>query len=183
MGYGNRFQDLTGRQFGRLVVMEFAGIAKSGNACWKCLCDCGKQTIVRASNLKSKTTKSCGCFRHDLNSKPKGESAFNGIYLQYKNSARRRNYEFNLNKIEFRQLISTDCYYCGTKPTQIADYKKGNGTYIYNGVDRLDNTKGYIVGNCVPCCGECNRMKWNLSYANFVSHIMKIIQYVGGANK
>lgn len=24
------------------------------------------------------------------------------------------------------------------------------------GLDRLDNTKGHIMGNCVPCCGECN---------------------------
>jgi hypothetical protein len=29
----------------------------------------------------------------------------------------------------------------------------------YNGIDRVDNEKGYLVENCVPCCFTCNSLK------------------------
>lgn len=31
---------------------------------WNCLCDCGKETKVRSSNLKNGSVKSCGCLRY-----------------------------------------------------------------------------------------------------------------------
>ena len=48
--------DLNGRRFGRLVVVKYAGKGK-----WKCLCDCGNETTVLTSSLKSGRTSSCGC--------------------------------------------------------------------------------------------------------------------------
>ena len=61
--------DLTGQRFGRLTVVEFVGTDKRGNALWKCKCDCGNETVVRYSNLKSGHTTSCGCFRKEMASK------------------------------------------------------------------------------------------------------------------
>lgn len=52
--------DLTGRRFGRLVALEFVG-RKNGRTLWKCICDCGKESITAYSNLMSGNTKSCGC--------------------------------------------------------------------------------------------------------------------------
>jgi hypothetical protein len=50
---------MKGLRFGRLVVEELACIAPR---CWKCLCDCGKVTIVEGGNLRRKGngTRSCG---------------------------------------------------------------------------------------------------------------------------
>lgn len=31
--------------------------------------------------------------------------------------------------------------------------------YFYNGIDRLDNTKGYTPENSVACCKHCNSLK------------------------
>jgi hypothetical protein len=52
-------KDLTGKRFGKLVVLKHY---------WKgylsdclCQCDCGKTKIIRAVNLKTEVTKSCGC--------------------------------------------------------------------------------------------------------------------------
>lgn len=60
-----RGQDLTGLRFGRLVVLERAGtIGKS--AAWLCRCDCGSDVKVRADNLLSGGTRSCGCLRRDV---------------------------------------------------------------------------------------------------------------------
>lgn len=52
--------DLTGKRFGRLVVLERAGTSKNGHVEWKCKCDCGNQVIVMAPSLKNGKV-SCGC--------------------------------------------------------------------------------------------------------------------------
>lgn len=52
---------LTGKRFGRLVVREYAKTSRR-HAYWRCLCDCGKETVVRGTSLTSGRTKSCGCF-------------------------------------------------------------------------------------------------------------------------
>jgi hypothetical protein len=57
--------DLTGRQFGRLTVKESGG-SVCGRPVWKCLCSCGSSLVVKAGNLRSGNTKSCGCYREDV---------------------------------------------------------------------------------------------------------------------
>lgn len=56
--------DLTGKRFGLLTAVERAESDSSGSAMWKCLCECGNYTLVRAGNLQSGAVKSCGCLRH-----------------------------------------------------------------------------------------------------------------------
>jgi hypothetical protein len=55
-----RIEFTTGQRFGRLTAVRRDG-TKHGQALWRCSCDCGRETIVRASSLKSGNTKSCGC--------------------------------------------------------------------------------------------------------------------------
>jgi hypothetical protein len=57
---GRRLADIAGRRFGRLVVAELAK-RHGGHVHWRCLCDCGKETVVRASHLVGALTTSCGC--------------------------------------------------------------------------------------------------------------------------
>lgn len=52
-----------------------------------------------------------------------------------------------------------------------------NGNYPHNGVDRIDNNKGYEFNNCVPCCGDCNIAKHKLSLNEFISHARKIANH------
>lgn len=60
-----KFKDLTGQQFGRLVVIHLEDdyVSPSGyrKKRWMCHCDCGKDVIVWAGNLISGHTQSCGC--------------------------------------------------------------------------------------------------------------------------
>jgi hypothetical protein len=56
--------DLAGQRFGRLLVVECLGIKNRGRV-WQCRCDCGRRTKVRASNLRSGNTKSCGCVKRE----------------------------------------------------------------------------------------------------------------------
>lgn len=64
--------DLTGKRFGRLTVVEYAGtnkVGKSSAVTWHCKCDCGNDTIVMTNHLRTGNTSSCGCFvreRHTI---------------------------------------------------------------------------------------------------------------------
>lgn len=53
-------KDYVGKRFGMLTVLEYAG-KWDGLHRWRCLCDCGKETIVGQTQLQSGGTKSCGC--------------------------------------------------------------------------------------------------------------------------
>ena len=58
-----RFENLVGQKFNRLLVIEPTNRRNSNrNMIWKCECDCGNITYVATSCLKSGHTKSCGCF-------------------------------------------------------------------------------------------------------------------------
>jgi hypothetical protein len=88
------------------------------------------------------------------------------------------NREFKLNEDEFRKLTSSNCHYCVIEPSKEI---KGNGSkifkggsYKYNGVDRFDNSKGYELNNCVPCCWKCNNAKNNMNIFEFKEWINKI---------
>ena len=53
--------DLSGKRFGMLAALEPCGKDRHGNHLWRCLCDCGRETAVRASQLTAGKTRSCGC--------------------------------------------------------------------------------------------------------------------------
>ena len=72
-------------------------------------------------------------------------------YNIHKSKAKSRKLETSLTKEEFMSLVLQPCDYCKTGYT--------NETVQLNGIDRVDNTVGYHVGNCIPCCYECNVFK------------------------
>lgn len=59
--------DLTGKKFGKLIVLERDFSKKGKNSYWKCLCECGNETSVLFSSLTRGQTTSCGCNRRKSN--------------------------------------------------------------------------------------------------------------------
>jgi hypothetical protein len=55
--------DLTGMRFGRLVVLGATGERGHRGWVWRCLCDCGNESLVITTKLRRGTTRSCGCGR------------------------------------------------------------------------------------------------------------------------
>lgn len=55
--------DESGRTFGRLTVVAYAGRDANRNATWSCECACGRRTTVIGRNLRNGNTTSCGCAR------------------------------------------------------------------------------------------------------------------------
>jgi hypothetical protein len=111
---------------------------------------------------------------------PVGEASFRKLMRDYKNNARRKDMVFELSPEEFRMLTSGSCYYCGRQPESIYNHFTYNGPYVYNGVDRIMNGKGYTVENCVSCCWQCNRIKGKLSQYEFHELILNIYEHMAG---
>lgn len=99
------------------------------------------------------------------------EQTLNRRFRSYKSNAKKRGYKFFLTKEEFRDLIYSDCHYCGLPPQKSNDKQlRAN----HNGVDRIDNSLDYTVENSVSCCKICNYMKRELSENEFIEHITRI---------
>lgn len=59
-----RVIDLTGRSFGRLVVIGRTERIR-GRVSWKCMCKCGELISATGIALQTGNTKSCGCLNTD----------------------------------------------------------------------------------------------------------------------
>lgn len=172
-----RVKNEIGNRHGRLIAIKRNGVDKHGQAMWFCRCDCGNEKTIQGQAMRNGNTVSCGCYNREKNSLPTGECSFNGIFARMKLDAKKRNYKWDLTKEQVKILTKQNCYYCGMLPNQTGISKFPNGNYIYNGLDRTDNTKGYTIDNVVPCCIKCNHAKWTLGIEEFKLHIKKIYEY------
>ena len=179
-----KFKDLTGNKYGRLTVIERAGKRKSGQILWRCRCSCGNETLVDGSGLKLGKTRSCGCLRREFYDSirlKKGEAAFKELFKNHRRRALKRGCEWKLTRDDFRELTSQCCFYCGVEPKQDIDanrpYRRRYGHYFYNGLDRVDNSRGYIRGNVVACCGQCNRAKTDMSVEEFRQWVTSVYEH------
>jgi len=84
-------------------------------------------------------------------------------YTSYKKSGNTRNIEFALSEHEFMALVKQSCYLCGIQSDT-----------NHNGIDRFDNSKGYVISNCRPCCGHCNLLKKDIDYNTILERAAKI---------
>lgn len=167
-----QLHDITGNKYGNLTVIKILGRRKRNGITysyrWLCECICGRTIDICASDLKCKRRKnhSCGCLKNKLISDsrklPEGESAFNLLYKRYSIScAKSRDLTFNLDKELFKKIVISDCFYCNKSPKQIVRNRESK--FIYNGIDRVDNSVGYIESNVVSCCKKCNTIKGSIT--------------------
>lgn len=171
-------ENLVGQKFGRWTLIRFAGRWEGRpDQHWECECDCGTLRIVRLGGLKIGHSRSCGCWANELRrdklTLPDGEASFNVLFKRYKAHAEKRGLLFNLNRGEFEKLTKQDCHYCGIKPGHVITGK--STPYVYNGIDRVDNSRGYNSDNVVSCCGPCNKMKWTTPVDEFLDRVHRIV--------
>ena len=176
--------DLVGQQFERLTVLYKNGNNKAGRIIWQCKCACGSEKLVSTTDLRTGNTRSCGCLHIESSiQKCKDrkthnyESAFHDLYIRYKGNAKARGLAFELSHEDFYKLTNQVCHYCGISPQQIMTKAHYVSTYTYNGIDRLDNSLGYILENCVPCCGTCNKAKLVMSKQEFLEWIRRVYEH------
>lgn len=177
------FKDLTSRRFDRLLVIKSVGASKHGKKEWECLCDCGCLVTVEGSSLLQGKTRSCGCLSKDTmreigkSNKYTKEQQFVAYFHEYARAAKWRSLDFLLDEVQFVSLVTGNCTYCGCDPHRVKQRYKNSEPIIVNGIDRVDNAKGYLYDNCVSCCYTCNIMKSAMSQQEFLSHIERILLF------
>ena len=140
--------------------------------------------------LTHKISNKNGCTIHKAMLKYQEKSKVNHqlglrkhLYRSKISGAHTRHIDFELTFEQFDNLISQNCVYCGAEPVLVSDkYMLARADMhqekiAYNGIDRVDPTKGYIIDNCVPCCTTCNYMKRILQRDEFLDHVKKIYNF------
>jgi hypothetical protein len=150
-----RIIDLTGRRFGKLLVVQKGGVNDSHSVLWKCKCDCGNDKTASSIVLLQGYTKSCGCLRKETTNpgnKTHGFSKKNGKRSKlYRVWANMKDRCFNTNSCNYSNYgarsISMDNDWVNSYETfhnwaMITGYMEGLS------IDRIDNDGNYEPYNC-----------------------------------
>lgn len=148
--------DLTGKRFGRLIVIEATDERKCECVCWICKCDCGKITHpIRSSFLKNGNTTSCGCYNYQrrIESHTTHGKSHSRLYRVYYGMKQR---------CENPKAAKYECY--GGRGIKVCDEWKddfqafyewamsnGYDPYAEHGkctIDRINVDGDYSPGNC-----------------------------------
>jgi len=169
------------RRFGALLVLKnlrVSGDKKTWDR-FECICDCGKTHICLGGNLRGGKTRSCGCqskiqpWKNSDRQDALMKAAFGSLNNRAKNPV-------TISFEEFSRLSLSNCFYCGSPPKKVLLDKDKSGGLIsnsklyHNGIDKIDPSIGFVIGNMLPCCFPCNRSKSNLSVFDFIEHCKKI---------
>jgi hypothetical protein len=182
-----------GTKIGYLEIIDTIYLDKYRGK-YRCKCICGKTRDVIYSYLIKNPNISCGCMNFSSNNhgnrkySPE-DSSFRAKANSYKSLAKNRKIDFLLSVEETINLLKGDCKYCGKKPSNYFNYRKNSSSskktnyssnhpkdyqILYNGIDRVDNKKGYTKENTVTCCTQCNTAKLNFTLDEFKSWIESV---------
>ena len=139
-----RIVDITGMTFGRLTVIERAGVVKN-KMMWRCRCTCGKEIVVAGVSLRSGNTTSCGCYNRDVITK-------HGLHKSrlYKIWRGMRERCYNVNTKNFMRYGGRGISIC-EEWFEFEAFKNWALSHGYTSeltIDRIDNEKGYSPDNC-----------------------------------
>ena len=167
----------TGNRYGCLRVTGL-GVKRKSTFMWECICDCGNTHQANGANLRSGDVRSCGrCGAYVL---PGDEAAFRQALNNYRKNAEKRGLEFGLTAEYFRTITKMPCDYCGAAPDNVHRPTRdriGADVYVYNGIDRIDNTMGYVPDNVAPCCSTCNAAKSKMTAQDFLKWIGRVASH------
>lgn len=176
--------ELIGKTFGILTITGLSDkVSKYGHAYVKADCKCGKRGVdIAASSLRKGRNITCGC--RSLGGKRDKRYAKDPRLSSAKRVYRNSYKDGTLSFDSFLKLSQEDCFYCGAAPSnRINMYPSGklkgpsdiaNGWFIYNGLDRIDNSRSHDTDNVVPCCIDCNKAKMKRTSEEFFAWIKRI---------
>lgn len=179
----NKLLNLQNRVFGRLTVRKLHGKNSHGDTVWECICECGNLSYPTTSNLTriNGGTKSCGCLwrkRGKSNCHWTGYEDISGRYwYSIQANARNRKIDFNVTIEYIWDLYlkqNKRCALTGLPINVIYSGMKRNACLVSASLDRIDSSKGYIVGNVHWIHKKINQIKMDLSVDDFL-HLCNII--------
>lgn len=96
----------------------------------------------------------------------KYQKTIRGRTNYYKGNAKRSGLAFELPLELCNDLMTDNCYYCGVEPSP------------YNGIDRVDNSRGYLEDNVVTACEMCNLSKKDWTKEEFEAWIIRAASHL-----
>lgn len=98
-----------------------------------------------------------------------------------KDRAQKRGLDWELSQSTAEDLLVSDCHYCGTPSQNVGHKNRASTQYAgMNGIDRVDNSLGYVDGNCVSCCRTCNVAKGTMTTEEFRAWVQRIYNHMFG---
>lgn len=174
------------------VINKYTDFDKNGRlrSLIKFNCElCGNETIKRLEETKRRGyfCKSCKLkenSRIEFNNKNLELTCANVLKSRMNKRYIKRGLSCDLSGEEILRLVKSKCHYCGDINSNHFKYTQPNFYYdfYYNGIDRIDSSKGYIKGNVLPCCKTCNISKMDMNYNDFINHIVKIYNNIKNAS-
>ena len=142
--------DLTGKRFGRLVVISRAENSIGGAVRWNCQCDCGNTTISTRQGLRNETTQSCGCLRSERISSINKKHGMKGtkMYNSWRAMKGRCLYKSNCHYENYGGRGITVCDECKDNFQAFYDWAMANGYREGLTIDRIDVNGNYNPSNC-----------------------------------
>lgn len=168
---------LVGQVFGELTVIKKVYVITKGDNSipkWEVICSCGKIDVATTYQLKSKNPRKrlCEDCARRRPRKDKQDKGLKSEHHNYRHNALNKGLNFEITLGDFSELITKSCEYCGKEPLP-----RGKHKALMNGLDRVDNSLGYLLTNVVPCCTVCNMMKKGLTKLEFLSHINDVYYF------
>jgi hypothetical protein len=189
--------DLVGKKFGRLTVLnqtEKPNKKLTGSSFWwSCKCDCGKIIATNTNSLNRGHTLSCGCYNREkvsqANSHTNRDNSIKASAADCYQSYKTNNKNDSISFANFIKISQRPCFYCGVTGYNrfnkflnrekygfwASKFSKENGYFIYNGLDRVDNSKDHTIDNIVSCCKICNIFKLDRKLEEVNLHFDKLI--------
>jgi|SRR3990167_4621239 len=142
--------NLTGRKFGRLVVLD--KVDYSNRTHWLCECKCGIKKFIPLTSLMSGHSRSCGCLKAEIDHTKLVTHGRSNTFLYTK-------WELMQRRLRTKHLKKNRCYknISCEWPSFESFYKDMNRKFLNHvkkfgvkdtSLDRIDNTKNYSKENC-----------------------------------
>lgn len=116
-------------------------------------------------------------YRRNRQSKGLGSNQFS-TRERLQEHADHPSFRWDLSLDQYIELVTSDCYYCGLAPQQTPKGVCMAPNLKRNGIDRKDNTQGYLFPNCVPCCSFCNREKRAQTVEQFLENTRRRYEHL-----
>jgi len=135
--------DLTGKRFGRLVVLGIDG-HHDKRRWWTCQCDCGNVVTLSTNRLTALETKSCGCLKGQIGAKAQGGRLYK-IFDGMKSRC------YNPHATGYKNYGGRGITICDewlSNFWSFHNWAMSSGYADGLTIDRIDNDKGYSPDNC-----------------------------------